>query len=166
VGFVKLSTPSEIFQVAVVNKIKNWTMSSNLENDGLVGLAMVVEDYGEFTLKSKSYLSYMDYVLARQSRNTNIFANSGMLAARPAITEGRTAPGPRQAKVPRNDRAMPPLLPQQKLSSIARIVSKDFDKDINLAGFVRSDVSFHILRGLNVNRPLYPPNSKISDFSR
>ena len=89
-----------------------------------------------------------------------------MLAARSALAEGRTAPGPRRAKVPRDDQAMSLLLPQRKPSRIARIVSKDYDKDTDLAGFVRSDTPFCILRILNVNWPLYPPNSKMSDFRR
>ena len=147
------------------------TMSLNLENNNLVSLqnarlAMVVDNYGEFTFEGKSYPSHMDYVLAKQSRTADIFANSGMLAARSAMAEGRTAPGPRRAKVPHNDQVMPPLLPQQKSSCIARIVSKDYDKEINLAGFVRSDPSFRILKGLNENLPLYLPNSKLSDFRR
>ncbi len=115
---------------------------------------------------NRLYRSYTNYVHTRRSRTADIFANSGMLAARSAIAEGRTAPGPRQAKVPLNDLAMPPLLPQQKLSRIVRTVSKDYDKDIDLAGFVRSDVSFIILRGLNENWPHYPPNSRMSDFMR
>jgi hypothetical protein len=104
----------------------------------------------------------MDYVHARQSWATGIFTNSGMLAGRSAIVEGRTTPGPRRAKVPRDDLAIPPLLPQRKSSRIARAVSEDYDKGINLAGFIR----FGILRGLNENQPLYPPNSRMSDFRR
>ena len=151
-------------------------MSSNLQNDGLVclqndgldrnGLAMVVYDNYEFIFEGRLYQSYTNYVHTRRSRTADIFANSGMLAARSAITEGRTAPGPRQAKVPRNDLAMPPLLPQRMLSRIVRTVSKDYDKGIDLAGFVRSDELFIILRGLNKNWPLYPPNSRMSDFMR
>jgi hypothetical protein len=167
-------------------------MSSNLKNDGLVGLkngglvglqndglvglqnnghdrdglAMVVDDNCEFTFEGRSYWSYTDYVQARQSLTAGIFADSGMLAARSAIAEERTAPGPRRAKNPRDDLVIPPLLPQRKSSRIARTVSKDYDKGIDLAGFIRSDVSFGILRGLNENRPLYPPNSRISDFRR
>ena len=90
-----------------------------------------------------------------------IFANSGMLAARSAIVEGRTAHGPRRVKVPRDDLGMPPLQPGRNSSHIARQdsqVSKDYDKVIDLAGFVRSDVLFGILRGLNENWLLYPPN--------
>jgi hypothetical protein len=83
-----------------------------------------------------------------------------MLAARSAIAEERTAPGPRRAKNPRDDLTIPPLLPRRKSSCIARTVSEDYDKGIDLAGFVRSDVSFGILRGL------YPSNSRISDFRR
>jgi len=71
----------------------NATMSSNLENDGLVGLrnddldrdglAMVVDDVNyEIMFEGKSYRSYEDYVQARRSRTAGIFANSGMLAAR------------------------------------------------------------------------------------
>jgi hypothetical protein len=83
-------------------------MSSNLENDGLVGLqnddlnrdglAMVVDDNCEFTFEGKLYRSYDDYVQANRSRTAGIFANSGMLAARLAIAEEMTAPGPRRAK--------------------------------------------------------------------
>ena len=83
-------------------------MSSNLENDGLVGLqndglvglrndnldhdglAMVVDDNCKFIFEGRSYRSYTDYVQARRSRAAGIFADSGMLAARSAITEGRT----------------------------------------------------------------------------
>jgi hypothetical protein len=108
----------------------------------------------------------MDYVLAKQTRTADIFTNSGMLAVRSAMAEGRTAPGPRRAKVPYDDQVMLPLLPQQKSRCIARIVSEDYDKDINLAGFVRSDSSFCFLKGLNVNQPLYLANSKMSDFRR
>jgi hypothetical protein len=89
-----------------------------------------------------------------------------MLAARSAITEERTAPGPRRAKNPCDDLAIPPLLPQQKSSRIARTVSDECNKVINLAEFVRTDASFGILRGLNENRTLYPPNSRMSDFKR
>ena len=159
-------------------------MSSNLENDGLIGLqndglvglqhdgldrdglAMVVDDNCEFIFEGRSYRSYMDYVEARRSRTAGIFVDSGMLAARSAIAEERTAPGPRRAKNPRDDLAIPPLLPRGKSSRIARIVSGDYDKVIDLAGFFRSDVSFGILRGLNENRPIYPPNSRMSDFRR
>ena len=149
-------------------------MSLNLENDGLVGLqndgidrnglAMVVNDNCEFNFEGKLYRSYTDYVHTRQSRAADIFAGSGMLAAKSAIVEGRTAPGPRRVKVPRDDLAIPLLLPRRKSSRIARTVSEDYDKDIDLA--VRSDVLFGILRGLNENWLLYPPNSKISDFRR
>ena len=110
-------------------------MSSNLENDGLFGLqnddlnrdglTMVVDDNCEFNFEGKSYPSYEDYVNARQSRTAGIFANSGMLAARSAIVEEKTAPGTLQAKNPRDDLAIPPLLPQRKSSRIARTVSKD-----------------------------------------
>jgi hypothetical protein len=48
-----------------------------------------------------------------------------MLAARLAIAEEMTAPGPLRAKNPRDDLAIPPLLPQRKSSRIARTVSKD-----------------------------------------
>jgi hypothetical protein len=159
-------------------------MSSNPINDGLVGLenngliglqndrldrdglAMVVDDNCEFIFEGRSYWSYTDYVQARQSRVAGIFADSGMLAARSAITEGRTAPGPRRVKNSHDDMAMPPLLPRRKSSCIARTVSEDYDKGINLAEFGRSDVSFSILRGLNENRTLYPPTSRMSDFRR
>jgi hypothetical protein len=147
-------------------------MSSNLENDGLVGLqnndlnrdclTMVVDDNCEYNFEGKSYPSYTDYVHARQSRTAGIFANSGMLATRSAIAEERTAAGPLRAKNPHDDLAIPPLLPRQKSSHVARTVSKGID----LAEFVRSDVSFGILRGLNENRTLYPPNSRMSDFRR
>jgi hypothetical protein len=147
-------------------------MSSNLENDGIVGLenddldcdglTMVVDDNCEFNFEGKSSRSYTDYVQAKRSRTAGIFANSGMLAARSAIAEERTAPGQRRAKNPRDDLAIPPLLPRRKSSRIARTVSNGID----LAEFVKSDVSFGILRGLNENRPLYPPNSRMSDFRR
>ena len=139
--------------------------NNDLDRDGL---AMVVDDNCEFIFEGRSYRyrSYTDYVQARQSRTAGIFADSGMLAARSAIAEERTAPGPRRAKNPRDDLTIPPLLPRQKSSCIARTVSEDYDKGIDLAGFVRSDVSFGILRGLNKNRPLYPSNSRISDFRR
>jgi hypothetical protein len=114
-----------------------------LQNDGLVGLqnngldrdglAMVVEDNCEFIFESRSYRSYTDNVQARRSRTAGIFANSGMLVARSAIAEERTAPGPRRAKNPRDDLAIPPLLPQRKSSHIARTVSEDYNKGIDLA---------------------------------
>jgi hypothetical protein len=126
------------------------------------GLAMVVDDNCKFIFEGRSYSLYTDYVQARQSRTAGIFAKSGMLAARSAIAEERTAPGPRRAKNPRDDLAIPPLLPRRKSNCIAKTVSDDID----LAEFVRSDVSFGILRGLNENQPLYPPNSRMSDFSR
>ena len=85
-----------------------------------------------------------------------------MLAARSAIVEERMAPGPRRAKNPQENLAIPPLLPRQKSSRIARTVSEDID----LAEFIRPDDSFIILRGLNVNRILYVPNSRMSDFKR
>jgi hypothetical protein len=110
-------------------------MSLNLDNDGLVGLrnddldcdglAMVVGDNCEFNFEGKSYRSYTDYLQARQSRTAGIFTNSGMLAARSAIVEEMTAPGPRRAKNPRDVLAIPPLLPRRKSSRIARTVSKD-----------------------------------------
>jgi hypothetical protein len=106
------------------------------------------------------------FVQAKRSQTTGIFADSGMLAARSAIAEKMTDPGPRRAKNPRDDLAIPPLLPRQKSCRIARTVSDDYGKGIDLAGFVRSDVSFGILRGLNENRTLYPPNSRMSDFKR
>jgi hypothetical protein len=151
-----------------------------LQNDSLVGLqnndvdcdglamamamAMVVNDICEFIFEGRSYQSYADYVHARQSRTAGIFTNSGMLAARLAIAEERTTAGPRRAKNPRDDLSIPPLLPHRKSSRIARKVNKDYNKGIVLAEFVRSDVSFDILRGLNENRTLYPPNSRMSDF--
>jgi hypothetical protein len=159
-------------------------MSSNLQNDNLVGLendglvdpqndsldrdglAMVVDDNCEFIVEGRSYRSYTDYVQARGSRTAGIFADSGMLAARSAISEERTAPGPRRAKNPRDDLEIPPLLPQQKSSRIARTDSEDYNKGIDLAEFIRSDVSFGILRGLDENRTLYPLNSRMSDFRR
>jgi hypothetical protein len=105
-------------------------MSSNLENDGLVGLrnnnldcdrlAMVVDDDNyEIMFEGKTYHSYKDYVEAKRSRTAGIFADSGMLAARLAIAEEMTAPGPRRTKNPRDD------LPQRKSSRIARTVSED-----------------------------------------
>ena len=111
-------------------------MSSNLENDGLVGLrndnlnrdglAMVIDDDNyEIMFEGKTYLSYKDYVEAKQSQTAGIFADSGMLAARLAIAEERTAPGPRRAKNLRDDQAIPRLLPRQKSSRIARTVSED-----------------------------------------
>jgi hypothetical protein len=97
--------------------------NDNLNRDGL---AMVVgDDNCKFKFEGKSYRSYTDYVQAKRSRTTGIFANSGMLAARLAIAEEMTAPGPRRAKNPRNDLAMPPLLPRRKSSRIARTVSED-----------------------------------------
>ena len=69
-------------------------------------------------------------------------------------------------QVPCDDLAIPPLLPRRKSSCIARTVSEDYDKGIDLAGFIRSDVSFGTLRGLNETRLLYPPNSRMSDFRR
>jgi hypothetical protein len=97
-------------------------MSSNLENDGLVGLrnnnldcdrlAMVVDDDNyEIMFEGKTYHSYEDYVEAKRSRTAGIFADSGMLAARLAIAEEMTAPGPRRTKNPRDDLAILPLLP-------------------------------------------------------
>ena len=145
-----------------------------LQNNGLVGLqnndldcdglAMVVDDNCDFIFEGRSYRSYTDYVQARRSWTAGIFANSGMLAARSAIVEERTAAGPRQVKNPCNDLAIPPLLPRQKSSRIDRKGSEDCNKGIDLAEFVRSDISFGILRGLNENRTLYPPNSRMSDF--
>jgi hypothetical protein len=145
----------------------------SLENDGLVGLrnndlddslAMVVEDNNyEIMFEGKTYHSYEDYVEAKRSRTAGIFADSGMLAARLAIAEEMTTPGPLRAKNPHDDLAIPlPLLPRQKSSRIARTISEG----INLAEFVRSDVLFGILRGLNENRTLYPPNSRMPDFRR
>ena len=112
-----------------------------LENDGLVGLqndsldrdglAMVVDDNCEFIFEGRLYRSYTDYVQARRSRTAGIFANSGMLAARSAIAEERTDPGPRWVKNPRDDLTIPPLLPGQKSSRIARTV-----RDLNLSGWM------------------------------
>jgi hypothetical protein len=129
-------------------------MSSNLENNGLIGLQNdglvgLQNDGLDRDGEGRSYRSYTDYVQARRSWTAGIFVDSGMLAARSAITEERTAPGPRRAKIPCNDLVIPPLLPRRKSSRIARTVSGDYDKVIDLAGFVRSDVSFGILRGLN-----------------
>ena len=150
----------------------NATMSSNLESDGILGLenddldcdglTMVVDDNCEFNFEGKSYRSYTDYVQAKRSRAAGIFGNSGKLAARSAIAEERTAPGQRRTKNPRDDLVIPLLLPRRKSSCVARTVSNGID----LAEFVKSDVSFGILRGLNENRPLYPPNSRMSDFRR
>jgi len=139
---------------------------SGLQNDDLDcdGLAMVINDNCEFIFEGRSYCSYTDNVQARRSRTAGIFTNSGMLAARSAIAEERTTAGPRRAKNPRDDLAIPPLLPQRKSIFIARKVSEDYNKGIDLAEFVRSDVSFSILRGLNENRTLYPPNLRMSDF--
>jgi len=110
-------------------------VSPNLENDGVVclesddldcdGLTMVVGDNSEFYFEGKSYPSYEDYVQAKRSQTAGIFTNSGMLAARLAIAEEMTASGPRRAKNPRDDLAMPPLLPRQKSSRIARSVSEN-----------------------------------------
>jgi flagellar biosynthesis GTPase FlhF len=113
--------------------------------------------------EGKTYHSYEDYVEAKRSRTAGIFADSGMLAARLAIAEEMTTPGPLRAKNPHDDLAIPlPLLPRRKSSRIARTISEG----INLAEFVRSDVLFGILRGLNENRTLYPPNSRMPDFRR
>jgi hypothetical protein len=96
---------------------------------------MVVDDNCEFIFEGKSYRSYIDYVQARRQAMSDpgIFADSDMLAARSAIAEERTAPGPRRAKNPRDDLAIPPLLPQRKSSHIARTVSEDYNKGIDLA---------------------------------
>ena len=102
---------------------KLTTKSSNLENDGLVGLrnndlddslAMVIDDDNyEIMFEGKTYHSYKDYVEAKRSRTAGIFADSGMLAARLAIAEEMTTPGPLRAKNPRDDLAIPPpLLPR------------------------------------------------------
>jgi hypothetical protein len=111
-------------------------MSLNIENDGLVclqnddldrdSLAMVVDDDNyEIMFEGKMYHSYDDYVEAKRSQTAGIFANSGMLAARLAIAEGMTAPGPRQTKYSRDVVDMPPLLPRQKSSR--RTVSEGID---------------------------------------
>ena len=75
---------------------------------------MVVDDNCEFIFEGKSYRSYIDYVQARHQAMSDpgIFADSDMLAARSAIMEERTAPGPRRAKNPRNNLEIPPLLPR------------------------------------------------------
>jgi hypothetical protein len=87
---------------------------------------MVVDDDNyEIMFEGKMYHSYEDYVEAKRSRTAGIFANSGMLAARLAIAEEMTAPGPRRAKNPCNDVAMPPLLPLRKSSR--RTVSEGID---------------------------------------
>jgi hypothetical protein len=144
------------------------SLASKNDNLDCDGLAMVVDDNCKFIFEGRSYRLYTDYVQARRSRTAGIFANSGMLAARSAIAEERTTPGPRWAKNPCDDLAIPPLLPQRKSSCIVRTVSKDYNKGIDLAEFVRLDVSFGILRGLNLNksRTLYPPNSRMSVFKR
>ena len=72
---------------------------------------MVVNDNCKIIFEGSSYSLYTDYVQARQSRTAGISAKFGMLAARSAIAEERTAPGPRRAKNPRVDLAIPPLLP-------------------------------------------------------
>ena len=90
-----------------------------LRNDDLDrdGLPMVVDnDNYEIMFEGKMYHSYEDYMEAKRSRTAGIFANSGMLAARLAIAEEMTAPGPRRAKNHRDDVAMPPLLPRRKSS--------------------------------------------------
>ena len=76
---------------------------------------MVVDDYCEFIFEGRLYRLYTDYVQARRSRTAGIFADSGMLAARSAIVEERTAPGPRRVKNPRVDLAIPTLLPPDKI---------------------------------------------------
>ena len=91
-----------------------------LQNNGLVGLqnddldrdGLADDDNYEIQFEGKSYRSYEDYVQASRSRTASIFANSGMLAARLAIVEERTAPGTLRAKNPRDDLAIPPLLPR------------------------------------------------------
>ena len=108
---------------------KLTTKSSNLENDGLVGLrnndlddslAMVIDDDNyEIMFEGKTYHSYKDYVEAKRSRTAGIFADSGMLAARLAIAEEMTTPGPLRAKNPRDDLAIPPpLLPDESLVAL------------------------------------------------
>ena len=72
-------------------------MSSNPINNCLVGLQNDSLDRDGLAMVGGLY---MDHVHARQSQTADIFANSGMLAARSAITEGRIAPGPRRVKVP------------------------------------------------------------------
>jgi hypothetical protein len=120
-------------------------MSSNLKNDGLVAL----KNGGLVALQNDG-LDLDGLVMIVDDNCEFNF-------------EGRSYP---LDQVPRDDLAIPPLLPRRNSSRIARTVSKDYDKGINFAGFVRSDVSFGILRGLNDNPPLYPPNSRMSDFRR
>ena len=83
-----------------------------------------------------------------------------MLAARLAIVEERTAAGPRRAKNPRDDLVIPPLLPRQKSSRIARKVSEDYNKGINLAEFVRLDVSSAFLGALTRTWPFIHPTQE------
>jgi hypothetical protein len=158
-------------------------MSSNLENDGLVGLendgivglqndglvglqnngldrdglVMFVDVNCEFIFEGKSYQAKSDHRYLCRFRHA---------CCKVSHRGGEDRPGPRRAKNPRDDLAMPPLLPRQKPSRIARTVSEDYNKGVDLAGFARSNVSFGILRGLNENRTLYPPNSRMSDFRR
>ncbi len=87
--------------------------------------ALPCYDNCEFTFEGKSYRLYEDYVQAKRSRTAGIFAD--MLAARLAIAEEMTAPGPLRAKNPRDDLTIPPLLPRRKSSHIARTVSEGID---------------------------------------
>ena len=146
-------------------------MSSNLENDGLVGLRnddldrdglpMVVDDDNyEIMFEGKMYHSYEDYVKAKRRRTAGIFANSGMLAARLAIAEEMTAPGPRRAKNPRDDVAMPPLLPRRKSSR--RTVSEGSD----LAATMQSSTPGAGLRGIITDGSSSTTTSRSSPLSR
>ncbi len=107
-------------------------MSSNLKNDGLVAL----KNGGLVALQNDG-LDLDGLVMIVDDNCEFNF-------------EGRSYP---LDQVPRNDLAIPPLLPRRNSSRIARTVSKDYDKGINPAGFIRSDVSFGTLslRGLNEN---------------
>jgi hypothetical protein len=80
-------------------------------------------------------------IIEKYHSNAGIFVNSGMLAARLAIAEEMTAPGPRRTKNSRDDVAMPPLLPRRKSSR--RTVSEG----INLAATMQSSSP----AGLHVN---------------
>ena len=133
-----------------------------LNRDGLVGfecddlVGVLVSDLSDSeeiggmpslpeNVAGKSYPSYTDYVQARRSRTAGIFANSGMLAARSAIAEERTAAGPRRAKNPRDDLAMPPLLPRRKSSR--RIVSEDIDLAATMQSSSPGDLCVNITDG-------------------
>jgi hypothetical protein len=83
----------------VAASLEEATMSSNLENDGLVGLQI-------------------DGLVGLQNNGLVGLQNDGLVSA-------MTAPGPRRAKNPRDDLVMPPLLPRRKSSRIARTVSEE-----------------------------------------